>query len=309
MSAADKSRSSRQPGLTVVVAFHDMRRQARRTLFSLSRDYQEGVEDLAYEVLAVDNGSAEPLAAAEVTAFGPEFRHEFFASTSVSPCAALNHAVSQARYDCVMVAIDGARLLSPGLLALAARALGSVHRPFVLTLGMHLGPRVHNELVAAGFTSEDESDLLASIDWRRSGYGLFGISSLALSSREGFYSELSESNCFALRLEDYEALGGFDERFVSPGGGLANLDIFNRAMAEPDLEPVMLLGEATFHQQHGGVATEAPPSAHPWPEFIAEYEAIHGVPYAPVWRQPTYFGPRREECAALYVEDGESAEG
>lgn len=292
--------ASRRPGLSVVVAFHDMRPQAERTLHSLSRAYQREVEGLAYEVLAIDNGSAEPLDPQRVAALGPEFHHEFFATDSPSPCAALNHAVRRARYDRVMVSIDGARLLSPGLLAAAARAFEETPRAFVITLGMHLGPQVHNELVAAGFGPEDEAELLAAIDWRQDGYRLFQASSLALSSREGFYSELTETNCFALRTADYERLGGFDERFQSPGGGLANLDIFNRAMGDRELEPVMLLGEATFHQQHGGVATEAPLDAHPWPDYLAEYQAIHGKPFTSVWRPPTYLGPRRPECAHLH---------
>jgi hypothetical protein len=289
-------------GLTVVVVCHDMRRQALRTLFSLSRRYQRGVEGLEYEVLVIDNGSSLPLAATEVAAFGPEFRHESLQATTPSPCSALNHGVRQARFPRVMVAIDGARLFSPGLLSLAARALNLLRHPFVFTLGMHLGPKVHNELVAEGFTASDEDRLLASVSWRREGYRLFEISSVALSSRAGFLSELTESNCLALEIEDWDRLGGFDERFVSPGGGLANLDFFNRAMEPPDLEPIMLLGEATFHQQHGGVATEAPLAGHPWTQFVEEYEAIRGRPYASSWRRPRYFGPHRAECSGLYPE-------
>ena len=44
--------------LTVVVVFYNMRREAARTLHSLSRSYQRHVQDLDYEVLVIDNGSA-----------------------------------------------------------------------------------------------------------------------------------------------------------------------------------------------------------------------------------------------------------
>ena len=44
--------------LSVVVVVHDMLREARRTLHSLSRSYQEGIDDLDYEVIVVENGSA-----------------------------------------------------------------------------------------------------------------------------------------------------------------------------------------------------------------------------------------------------------
>ena len=43
--------------LTVVVVFHNMQREAARTLHSLARAYQEGIDDLDYEVIVVDNGS------------------------------------------------------------------------------------------------------------------------------------------------------------------------------------------------------------------------------------------------------------
>ena len=43
--------------LTVVVVFYNMRREAARTLRSLSRAYQLGLEDVGYEVIAVENGS------------------------------------------------------------------------------------------------------------------------------------------------------------------------------------------------------------------------------------------------------------
>src|SRR4029453_5975812 len=43
--------------LSVVVVFYNMRREAARTLHSLSRSYQRDVQDLDYEVLVIDNGS------------------------------------------------------------------------------------------------------------------------------------------------------------------------------------------------------------------------------------------------------------
>ena len=37
--------------LSVVVVFYNMRREADRTLHSLSRAYQQGIDDLDYEVI------------------------------------------------------------------------------------------------------------------------------------------------------------------------------------------------------------------------------------------------------------------
>ncbi len=72
----------------------------------------------------------------------------------------------------------------------------------------------------------------------------------------------------------WEELDGFDERFQSPGGGLVNHDTLRRALELPDVQPVTLLGEANFHQVHGGIATNAPPAAR---DLVAEkYARIRG---------------------------------
>jgi len=60
-----------------------------------------------------------------------------------------------------------------------------------------------------------------------------------------------------VRRDAYDRLGGFDERFDFPGGGFVNLDFFRRTVLRKGSELVMLLGEGTFHQLHGGIATNA----------------------------------------------------
>jgi len=93
-----------------------------------------------------------------------------------------------------------------------------------------------------------------------------------------------------MRRDDFLRIGGMDERFASPGGGLANLDFFNRAHALPDVSPIMLLGEATFHQFHGGVASNAPAGEHPWQRMAEEYRQVRGHEYAKQAGQPDYRG-------------------
>ena len=65
--------------------------------------------------------------------------------------------------------------------------------------------------------------------------------------------------------------------FQSPGGGLINHDIWNRVCETGTSNLIMLLGEGTFHQVHGGVATNSLQS--PWDGFVREYENIRGKPY------------------------------
>jgi hypothetical protein len=278
------------PALSIIVVFHDMRREAARTLHTLATGYQRGVQSGDYEVLAVDSNSRQPLSPTDVAAFGPQFRHMAFTSPWPSPCAAVNHAVSASRAENVMVCIDGARMLSPRVVHYALAALRLSAHPFVYTLGMHLGHKPQNESIEDGYCQSVEDRLLETIDWRGDGYRLFDISSVALSSGSGYLSRLSESNCFALRRADFIALGGLDERFTSPGGGLVNLDFFNIAHEHQGMQPVMLLGEATFHQFHGGVATNVPRREHPWPRMAAEYAAIRGKPFASAHRTPDYLG-------------------
>ncbi len=52
----------------------------------------------------------------------------------------------------------------------------------------------------------------------------------------------------------------------------------------------MLLGEATFHQFHGGVATNVPIAEHPFKEMMKEYEVIKGERFGYLYRDPEYYG-------------------
>lgn len=285
--------------LTVVVKFFDMRREAQRTLYSLTADYQRGVARDDYEVIAIDNGTDGTLGDALHRELNGNFQFLHVDAGVPSPCKALNHAVRLSNSRLVMCLMDGARLLSPQILKYTLLASRLYEHPFIYTLGMHIGSKPQNDLVAAGYNQEVEDRLISSIDWKSNGYKFFEISSVAPSSRNGFFSELSESNCFSLRTDDFLTLGGFDEGFTSTGGGLANLDFFDRVHAEQRFTPVMLLGEATFHQFHGGVATNVPPEAHPWKAMVQEYETIKGRPFVPCYRRPIYFGELQPECQSL----------
>ena len=66
------------PLLSIIVIFHNMRREARRTLYSLNTMYQTNVKCSDYEVIAIDNGSTKPLRPDEVCSYGSNFRYQFF---------------------------------------------------------------------------------------------------------------------------------------------------------------------------------------------------------------------------------------
>lgn len=276
--------------ISIIVIFHNMRREAARTLYSLTREYQKNLGALSYEVIAIDNGSRESLDPKWVTQFGKEFQYHFFSAKTPSPCQAINYGVQMAQGRLVMLCIDGARILSPGILHLTSLAAKMHTNPLVYTLAMHIGNKLQNRLVEEGYSQSDEDKLLGSIDWQNDGYSLFDVSVLAGSSNGGYLKPINESNCIALLKETYTAMGGFDERFSGPGGGLTNLDFFIRANQVQNIQPVMLLGEATFHQLHGGTATNVPMKEHPWQAMEAEYRSIRGIPHATVPQDPTYLG-------------------
>jgi hypothetical protein len=83
-------------------------------------------------------------------------------------------------------------------------------------------------------------------------------------------------------------LGGYDEKFLSPGGGLVNLDTYKRACNLDNSQLIWILGEGTFHQFHGGVAANAKVS--PIDQFMEEYIRLRGYPFTAPDNVPWYFG-------------------
>lgn len=266
--------------LSIIVIFHDMQREAARTLYSLSTAHQHGVSAQDYEIIAVDNSSALPLTADFVKGFGPNLRLIRHETTSVSPVAAINIGVRAARADAVAIIVDGARMATPGLVAHSIAALTLADQPVIFSRSWHLGPDVQNKTVPEGYDQATEDALLEDAGWRKDGYALFDISTLAQSSAGGFLGPVpSEFSWVALPRALFDALGGYDERFITPGGGLVNQEFRNRALAFEGTAAVQILGEGVFHQVHGGVATNVPLEQHPMQQLCAEYHRLMGQDY------------------------------
>ena len=245
---------SPQVALSIIVNFYNMPREAGRTLTSLTRSYQQHSKDLPYEVLCIDNGSTPPLERAWVESFGPEFRLIRPEHAQPSPCSAINAAAAEARGEYLAVMIDGAHLLTPGVLHEAVSAFKEQQAEVVAVRHWFVGGD-QRWLSRSGYTRETEDRLFARIHWPRRGYELFRIGAPIGESDEPWFTDLFESNCLFLTASLYDRIGGMDEAFSSPGGGFANLDLLRRAAAETNRDIVCLLGEATFHQNHGGTTT------------------------------------------------------
>jgi glycosyltransferase involved in cell wall biosynthesis len=289
----------RRPKLSVIVNFYNMRREAERTLYSLTTDYQQQIQANDYEVLAIDNGSTQALNPSSVEKFGKNFHYHYLQTNSPSPCKALNQAACLARGELIMCCIDGARILSPNILSLSLEASKLHAHPFIYTMSMHLGKQPQNLSIKEGYNQQVEDELLATVNWQQHGYELFTIASTALSSGNGFFSNFAESNCFCLKKSDYLHLGGFDEAFTSKGGGLVNLDFFNRIHENERFLTILLLGEATFHQFHGGVATNVSLEEHPWEAMAAEYKLIRQKEFSTSFKKPLYLGQLSTEAKAF----------
>jgi len=269
------------------VVVHDMARELPRTLRSLSPGHQVGLASEEYEVIVVDNGSTSPVGADLLANFEGRLRLERIDPAPSSPARAANRGLRVAGGDLVGLLVDGARLTSPGLLAEACRAARLAPRPVITAPAFHLGPVRHMLAADAGYDQAAEDQLLADSGWEADGYRLFDISTPAGSWGRGLFGPAGESSSLFCPRAIWDELGGLDERFALPGGGLVNHDLYRRACSLERVELIVLLGEGTFHQYHGGAATSR---RHSWDAMHAEYEAIVGAPHQPPTNPPLYVG-------------------
>jgi hypothetical protein len=274
--------------LSLVVVAHDMQRELPRTLRSLSPSHQRDVSATDYEVLVMDNGSSTPVPESLVEQFGGRLRLERIDHPAPpSPARAANRGLELARGDLVGLIVDGARLASPGLLAGAVEASRLSPRTVITAPAHHLGSLPHMRAAEVGYDEAAEDELLARCGWTDDGYRLFEVSTVAGSSARGLFGPMGESSSLFCPRAVWAELGGLDERFVLPGGGLVNHDLYQRACSLDDIDLVVLLGEGTFHQHHGGAATSR---RHSWDEMHAEYQTITDRPHDPPSTIPIMLG-------------------
>jgi len=265
-----------RPSLSIIVGMYSMTDEIGNTIFSLSPDYQHDVSESEYEVLIVDNGSNEPLPHDLLRTFPKNVDYNYIDRTSPSPVAAINRAANRARGQYIGLLIDGARISTPGMLSFGLRALAMHDEPVATTITFHIGPDLHRKAIARGYTKSDERALLESIDWRSNPYKLFEVSAPGGSSLYGWFLGVPETSFLFTTAELLKRVGGLDERFQSPGGGLAMFDLCTRLCSVPDSQLMMLLGEATFHQMHSGAmtGTTVEESRIRYQQFKNEYRRI-----------------------------------
>lgn len=283
--------------LSIVVVHYDIPREFPRTLYSLSPAFQQGISADEYEVIVVDNGSQRPPKLGAVKELGLDVHLIKVDDPRPSPAHAINIGLNASCGRHVGVMIDGARLASPGLLAATRQALSLSDRAVVGSRGRYLGPKVQRESMLEGYTRQVEDELLESIDWTDNGDALFDISVFDESSGPHWFKPVAESNSIFMSRHLWRELGGYSELFTEPGGGYVNLDTWRRACLLPEVLPVVLLGEATFHQLHGGVATNVPKSETA--RMRSTYAEIRGEEYS-VPPVPLHFWGSMQERPPLH---------
>ena len=268
------------PRMSIVVATYRMQREAPRTIMSLLPPLQRHVDDVDYEIVVVDNGSPEPLNLGDIAAKAPRTVRLVRVAphcASESPARCINTAVRQhSTGELVMICIDGARMASSHLIRRTIDILDRHPRAFTYVGSRHLGPKPQMQSVKEGYDQAVEDQFLGSVSWDTDLDELYRISVWAGAHEPSNPLLQSESNAFAMMRATWNCIGGYDERFARPGGGLCNLEVFRRLVTRNDGLNVLLYGETTFHQVHGGAAT-----SHQgyFDESLAEYRRVVGGNY------------------------------
>jgi hypothetical protein len=243
------------PPLSVIVIAYQMQHQVANTIMTLLPPYQQNISADQFEILLIDNGSDQPLPES-IWRQSPNIRCQHIPKSTAprNPGVAINRAVADNRSPLLCIMIDGARMLTPGVLHRGIELASMSEKTLVEVRGWHLGSKLQMESVLDGYNPAVEKKLLDQIDWPNDPYRLFEISTPAASMKKGFLGLAAECTCLFISRTLFDRIGGYDERYTEPGGGLCNADFFVRAVQASE-RVFTLLGEGTFHQIHGGAAT------------------------------------------------------
>lgn len=244
------------PKISVLVVIYRMSRQAENTLRSLSPRYQRGIAAGEYEIVVVENSSDDELGRERAKAIAKNIRYFYREETAVSPVPAFQQAVSQARGDVFGIIIDGAHMVTPGVLGNVQSAFRMDPDAVVAVPGYHIGEGHQDKLEDPKAFLNLQESLLRGIDWFYEGYKLFNIGCWSPANPRGYLTSFQECNCLFASRRAYEAAGGVDDRFDMEGGGSVNLELFAALVSRRrEARLFVLPGEGSFHQYHDGVTT------------------------------------------------------
>ena len=280
-----------KPLLSVIVIGYKMARQLGNTLYSLSTQYQRGVSEKDYEVIVVENASDHNFDESALPTLGNNFHFFRRQESSPSPVPAMNFAFGQCRGEVVGLIVDGARMVTPGVLQYVLMAHRMNNQSLTAVPGYQLGHKPQNESALEGYCEEVEQSLLRGIDWRRDGYELFTIASISGANPNGYLQPIMECNCLFAPMRSFARIGFADQRFDLRGGGAINLHMFRSLGLLPESMLVVLPGEGSFHQYHGGVTTSGRADvAAEQQQHRAQLQAIWSNNFHSLRREPLLLG-------------------
>ena len=242
--------------ISVLLLCYDMRNEVKNTLLSLEAKYQNFDQDL-YEVLVLENPSGNELNKDDIDLLPDNF-HYFLNKENQPLTKAMNFLATKATGGYFLLLVDGARILSKGILRSCNQARQISKKSIVAFHGFHLGQFAQQFSVKQGlYSKEAEEGFLNDINFPNNPDALFNNACFAGSSKSGYLFQMAESNCLFLPKVLWDCVGGFDERLNALSGGLANLDLYSRVLEQKEYPLFFVLGEGTFHQLHGGDTTSS----------------------------------------------------
>src|SRR6476660_4471107 len=194
--------------------------------------------------------------------------------------------------------IDGAHVLTPGVLRYGMAGLRTYEPALAVVQQWYVGPGQQPDAMLDGYDQAYEDDLFRHVEWPLDGYRLFDIGHF-IGERD-WLDGLWESNCIVVPRSLLEQVGAFDESFSMPGGGYANLELYERLGASPDVNVTTMLGEGSFHQVHGGTTTNlADPSERHQriSSYARHYQELRGRGFVGHRKRLHYVGTMFEEAA------------
>ena len=280
--------------LSVVVVFHNMRREAARTLHSLSRAYQRGHRgsrlrgDRGRERLRrTTSGSARTSSQLRprVPLPRPRRRRDALAGARAQPRhRGVARRVARAddrRRPCAHAGRAALRDAGPAHLRPGRRRPRSSGTS---------GPGQQNEAMDGATTRTTRTGSSSRSGGRRR---LPAVRDRPLHRRPRLVRR-PVGEQLHLRAAGAARPGrAVDESFSMPGGGFANLDLFERLAATPGVTVVGILGEGSFHQLHGGTTTNEPDVGERHARLMAyreHYEQIRKRPFRGPGKRRHYVG-------------------
>ena len=118
---------------------------------------------------------------------------------------------------------------------------------------------------------------------------------------------MMESNCYFAPRANLEKIGFADSRFDQEGGGALNPHMYRTLGLLPDSTYIVLPGEGSCHQFHGGV-TSSRTREEVQHRFHAQLQSLWGEGYRALTREPLYFGSIGAQAQAHLSEASSRAE-